>query len=306
MRRLASGLLAAVLILSGCGGGADNTESESASSQVESAVTEQPDSSRADVAIVPPDSSGTAQDVSGAQDASETAPLTFKLTIPEGYTLARIGMTLEEMGVCTAQEFLDATQTGDYSEFPLVAQQVYDENRCFKLEGYLFPETYEFYTGATADEIIRTMLSHMESRITQELRDEIAQSGYNVDQILALASIIEKESFGAEQMGMISSVLHNRLNAGQRLECDVTIKYVEGAIKPFITGDIDRYNSYYNTYKCAALPAGAICNPSYNAILAALRPQTSDYYYFLTDADGNYYYATTLEEHNANRATAGV
>lgn len=297
MRRMASGLLAAVVILSGCGGGAGDTAGSSApsSSQVES-VAPQPTSTPAQ--IVPPDSS--------VADSSEAAPLTFKLTIPEGYTLARIGMTLEEMGVCMAAEFLAAAQTGDYSAYPLVAQQTADENRCFKLEGYLFPETYEFYTGATADDVIRTMLDHMESRITEDLRAEIAQSGYTFDQILTLASIIEKEAFGAEQMPMISSVLHNRLAAGMQLQCDVTIKYVEGAIKPFIDGDIDRYNSYYNTYKCPALPAGAICNPSYDAILAALRPETSDYYYFLTDADGNYYYAATLEEHNANRATTGV
>lgn len=298
MRRMASGLLAAVVILSACSSGAgDKPESEApSSSRVESAAP-QPASTAAPAQIVPPDSSA---------DASEAAPLTFKLTIPEGYTLARIGMTLEEMEVCTAAEFLEAAQTGDYSAYPLVAQQAADENRCFKLEGYLFPETYEFYTGATAGDVIRTMLDHMESRITEDLRAEIAQSGYTTDQILTLASIIEKEAFGAEQMPMISSVLHNRLAAGMQLQCDVTIKYVEGAIKPFIDGDIDRYNSYYNTYKCPALPAGAICNPSYNAILAALRPETSDYYYFLTDADGNYYYAATLEEHNANRATAGV
>lgn len=299
MRRMASGLLAAAVILSlaGCGGGKAESGAPS-SSQVESVAT-QPTATPAPAQIVPPDSSA-------GVDSSEAAPLTFKLTIPEGYTLARIGMTLEEMGVCTAAEFLDAAQTGDYSAYPLVAQQAYDENRCFKLEGYLFPETYEFYTGATADDVIRTMLDHMESRITEDLRAEIAQSGYTFDQILTLASIIEKEALGAEQMPMISSVLHNRLAAGMQLQCDVTIKYVEGAIKPFIDGDIDRYNSYYNTYKCPALPAGAICNPSYDAILAALRPETSDYYYFLTDADGNYYYAATLEEHNANRATTGV
>ncbi len=237
---------------------------------------------------------------------SQAQPITFRLTIPEGYTLARIGMTLEEMGVCTADEFIAATQEADVNEYPLAAQQVYDENRCFKLEGYLYPDTYEFYTSAKPGDIIRTMLSNMERKITEELRAEIAQSGYTLDQIIALASIIEKEAKGVEQMGMISSVLHNRLNVGMPLQCDVTITYVEWAIKPFITGDIDRYNSYYNTYKCPALPAGAICNPRIEAILAALRPEPSNYYYFLTDADDNFYYAETLEEHEANEAATGA
>lgn len=297
MKRLATGLLAAALLLAGCAGGyTDNAQSTASAPPAQSASQAQ--SQGAAPSQLPGGQSGGG--------ASSALPATFSLTIPEGYTLARIGITLEEMGVCTAAEFLEAAQNGDFSEFPLVAQQSADENRCFALEGYLFPDTYEFYSSADADTVIRTMLAHLESKITPELRAEIAQSGYTTDQILALASIIEKEAFGAEQMPMIASVMHNRLAAGMQLQCDVTIKYVEGAIKPFITGDINRYNSYYNTYKCAALPAGPICSPSYDAILAALRPEISDYFYFLTDADGNYYYAATLEEHNVNREITGV
>lgn len=240
-------------------------------------------------------------------ESSETsAPEILTLTIPEGYTLARIGMRLEELGVCSAQMFIDAAQSGDFSQFPLVAAQLPDERRCFRLEGYLFPDSYQIYATDSPEVILQRILTHTEQKIDAVLREQIAASGYTIDEILTLASIIEKEAFGHEQMPMISSVLHNRLNQGIPLQCDVTINYVEGAIKPFISGDPNRYNTYYNTYKCEALPAGAICNPSLAAIQAALSPAQSDYLFFVTDADKQYYYASTWEGHLENISAAGL
>jgi conserved hypothetical protein, YceG family len=228
----------------------------------------------------------------------------FLLTIPEGYTLARIAMTLEEAGICTVEEFIAAAQEGDYSGFPLVAMQEPSETRCFKLEGYLYPDTYEIYTFDTPQAIIGKMLTRMEEKITPAIRAEIEASGYTTDQMITLASIIEKEAFGEEHMPAISSVLHNRLAINMRLQCDVTIVYVTGAIQPFIDGDKDRYNAHYNTYRCAGIPAGAICNPSVEAILAALRPQETDYIFFVTDENKDYFFAATWEEHQANVAVA--
>lgn len=226
---------------------------------------------------------------------------TFRLTVPEGYTLARIGMLLEEHGVCTAEAFIAASQSGDYSAVsPLIAAQPPEEGRCFKLEGYLFPDTYEFYVGESPDTILRTLLANAEKKLTPELRQAIAGSGYTADEILTLASIIEKEASNPKDMPGISAVLHNRLDQKMRLQCDVTIKYVEGAVKPFITGDVNRYNGHYNTYKCPALPAGPICNPGLHAIEAALSPADSDALYFVTDRHNRYYFADTWEEHVEN------
>ena len=233
------------------------------------------------------------------EQSSPPVPAILTLTVPEGYTLPRIGMALEEMGVCTAMAFIDATLQGDYHDFPLIAAQIPNPNRCFALEGYLFPDTYQIYASDPPEAIIRRMLSNMESKIGP-LRQAIEESGYTVDEILTLASIIEKEAFGPEYMPQISSVLHNRLNIGMQLQCDVTIVYVEGAVKPFITGDVNRYNEYYNTYKCAAIPAGAICNPGLSAIYAALYPAETDYFFFLTDKDNNYHFSATWEGHQAN------
>lgn len=290
MKKTIGLVMVAVLLLSGCSGKKKSEPALSSSSLLEA-------------------SSVVSEAASQLTPESTSLPVqqaTFKLVVPEGYTLARIGIMLEEMGVCTNAEFIEAAQTGDFSTYSLVNQQVHDVNRCFLLEGYLFPDTYEFYSTATPHEIIGTMLNNLEKRIDPALREEIAQSGFTVEEVLTMASIIEKEAFGQEQMANISSVLHNRLAIGMMLQTDVTIKYVEGAIKPFITGDINRYNSYYNTYKCPALPAGPICNPGMAAVCAALRPAQTEYLYFLTDSDKNYYYAVTWEEHLANKAAAGI
>ena len=113
--------------------------------------------------------------------------------------------------------------------------------------------------------------------------------GYSVNQILTIASMIEKETADPDIMRDVASVIYNRLNIGMKLQFDSSINYVEWYIKPYISGDINRYNAYYNTYKCAALPEGPICNPGYNAIKAALNPSDTDYLYFYSDSDGYHF-----------------
>ncbi|SDM85751.1 UPF0755 protein [Acetanaerobacterium elongatum] len=299
---LSSGILAlaAALVLTACGESTGNIGSSAESLNSSSGIWSLQSSVTTSL------TAGTSEESTASQQSSSEEPLTMSVTIPEGYTLARIGMLLEEKGICTTDEFINASQTGDFSEFPLVAQQTENPNRCFKLEGLLFPDTYEIYTGDGPDAIIRRMLAHTEEKIDNTLRAQIKDSGFTVDEIITMASIIEKEAFGSEEMPKISSVLHNRLSDKMKLQCDVTITYVEGAIKPFISGDINRYNKYYNTYKCAALPAGAICNPGLDAIKAAVNPAQTDYLYFVTDKKNNYYYAATWEEHQQNLVAAGV
>lgn len=130
--------------------------------------------------------------------------------------------------------------------------------------------------------------------------------GYTMDEIIAIASIIQKEADIIGEMNKVSSVIHNRLNASyNRLECDVTIHYLEKYVKPYLTEDKDKYNELYNTYKCYGLPAGPICNPGIAAIKAALYPEDTDYMFFVTDSDMNYYYAATYEEHLANCKKCG-
>lgn len=222
---------------------------------------------------------------------------TVSFLVPEGYTLPKIGMKLEELGFCTAAEWIETTQTMDVSAYPLAAAVPASQERCFRLEGYLFPATYTLQPDYTPADILKLMLNHTEKSITQDVRAQISAQGMTVDEAIRLASIIEKEAYGKTVMPTISSVFHNRLNAGQRLESDVTIIYVEGAIKPFISEDVNRYNSYYNTYKCKGLPAGAICNPGIASIKAAANPESTNYYFFVTDSSKQYYFSETYAEH---------
>lgn len=269
--------LLCLLLLAACGG---KTESGPASEMPAGSVP----------ASAPP--LGPASEIQSAQAM-------VKLVVPEGYTLPKIGMALEEMGICTTEEWIAAAQNGDFSDYALVAQQPANENRCYTLEGYLFPATYEFLPDATPEDIIRRMLQATEQRLTADLRAQIAAGGYTVDEVLTLASVIEKEAYGVEVMAAISSVLHNRLNAGWKLECDVTISYVMNVIAPFVENGQARYAEYYNTYKCPALPAGAICNPGMAAIQAAIAPADTNYFFFVTDSENNFYFSETLEQHEA-------
>ena len=128
-----------------------------------------------------------------------------------------------------------------------------------------------------------------------------------MDEILTIASIIQEEAGRPDQDYKVSSVLHNRLNTGTKIECDVTITYLEDYCAPFLEdGLTDSNRENYNTYKCVALPAGPICNPGYSAIQAALYPEQTNYFFFVTDKDWNYYYAATWSEHVANCRTAEI
>ena len=261
-------------------------------------------SGNADSSAAAPES---AADSAPSQDvSSEEAPKTVRITFPEGYTFTRMAEKLEENGVCTVEGLMDVVNSYDFSKYPLVAAIPEDENRCFRLEGYLFPDTYDFYTDSDPEDVLGKMIRNTENRITDAYRARAKELGYTMDEILTIASLIQGEAGNPQEIGKISSIVHNRLKAGMKLELDAFINYVEKWIKPFIGGDINRYNSYYNTYKCAALPSGPICNPGIAWIKAALYPEDTDYLYFVNDANGNYYYASTYEEHLENCEKAGV
>lgn len=227
---------------------------------------------------------------------------TVNVTIPEGFTLPQIAARLEEKGVCSKDAFLEMAQTYDFSYYSLIGALPDNPHRCFTLEGYLFPNTYNFYKGMKPQDAIGVLLRGAQAGIG----DKYAYPGMSTHELVILASIIEKEASGAADRKLISGVLHNRLEKGWKLQADPTINYVEQAIKPNITGDKDRYSAYYNTYRCAALPAGPICNPGASALDAAANPTRTAYMFFVSDkVTGEIYYAVTGEEHEANLIKAG-
>ncbi len=228
------------------------------------------------------------------------------VTIPEGYTLVDICKLLEKKGVQTFYHLFSAALNGNYPSYGFIDASRATANRRYALEGYLFPDTYRFYVGETPYNIWAKFLSNSNA----VLSGYTSYPGMTMDQVITLASLIEEEAFTGDTRANVSSVLHNRLNSGKRLELDKTINYVEWYIKPLIQSSdlsvINAYNSFYNTYKCSALPAGPITNPGRLAIEAAINPAVTNYLYFVTDAAGNYYYAATWEEHLANLKTAGL
>lgn len=237
---------------------------------------------------------------------------TVRVTFPEGYTAKQIAEKLEENGVCSAKDFMALVQ-GQYHaalSYGFIPGIENAENKAFVLEGYIFPDTYDFYKGESAEAALARFLKNTDAKLTQEYSLRAAELGYTMDEIITLASIIQEEAGNPEEMPLVSSVLHNRIESPDygKLQCDVTINYVNDCIKdsPYLTGDTEKYSELYNTYKCDGLPVGAICNPGIDAIEAALYPADTNYYFFVTDSDWNYYYAETYAEHQQNCRNVGL
>lgn len=242
-------------------------------------------------------------------ETTTTAPnarRTVMVTINEGDALTQIFKKLEENGVADFDALMETAQNYDYSYYPLVAAIPSNPNRCFRLEGYLFPDTYEFYVDMKPQDAIGKFLRVGKAKITDSMKSRASSLGYSIDEVLTVASIIEKEGANSNEIAKIAAVIYNRLEAGMKLQMDSSIYYIERHVKPYLSGDINRYNSYYNTYKCSALPAGPISNPGMGTINAALNPADVDYLYFCHDENANYYYADTYEEHQENLKKAGL
>lgn len=212
-----------------------------------------------------------------------------KVTIPEMASVDDIAKILSESGVCDKKDFLNEVRHGDFS-FDFV-KEIPEESVYYRLEGYLFPETYDFYcydSKECAHLAVLKMLSTLDERI-KPYRSEIKASGYSFHEIMTMASLVELEAGGSpSEMSNVAAVFFNRLKSKDfaTLGSSPTRKYPYG-------------NDRYNTYVCKGLPVGPLCSPSINSIKAAIYPTKDfDYYYFVTDASMNFYYKKTLKEHN--------
>jgi len=221
-----------------------------------------------------------------------TGAETVTVVIPEGFTFFQIARRLEANGVCTAADFTQAAQAYQIQSFPASIHP----QACYRLEGMLYPDTYDFYVGENPESALRRMLNNYAEK-----------SGLPDFQTLILASIIERETRSDAHMAMVSSVFHNRLAQGMRLQADATIAYVEEHIyQDAGVENPTQYAERYNTYKCPALPAGPICNPGRRAIEAAKNPSQSDYLYYFFGQDGTNHYTRSHEEHKAAMRLYGV
>lgn len=219
--------------------------------------------------------------------------ISYRITIPEGYTVAQIGDLLARKGIVERDLFEQAAARGDFS-FPFLDKAAQGPRR---LEGYLFPDTYEVRPGMSAEEIIRMMLERFASVFTPELQERARALGLSSRDVVTLASIVEREAKLDEERPLIAAVFLNRLRQGMRLESCATVQYVLSKQKETLTLEDLRTPSPYNTYLHEGLPPGPIANPGLPSLKAVLYPAEVDYLYFVARGDGSHYFSTTYGEH---------
>lgn len=231
---------------------------------------------------------------------SASARSQIKLTFPEGSDVDDIIDIFVSAGIGTREKFVSVINTFDFGFDFLPEQQ---GNRIYRLEGYLFPDTYMFYSDSSETEALYKMLSNFDRKLSAEIKSEAQRRGMTVDELITLASIIEKEAYFKSDQALISAVFHNRLKSKTlvRLESDATAVYARDAGKATRGGvptseDLSAV-SPYNTYKTVGLPPGAICSPGLDAIEAAAIPASADYLYFVCNKDKKAVFSRTYTEH---------
>ena len=251
---------------------------------------------------------------------------TVRVTIPEGTTAIAIAQKMEAAGLCTAEDFLKEANEGNFSEYTFwqyVPEDKDAPDRFMKCEGYLFPETYEFLKDDTVHNYVATFYAQFDAQFTEEMYAVLKEQGMTLPELVTLASFVQEEA-GNSQDSNVAQVFRNRLaegspyprlqsNTSSHIQSDADNNYLWNWVAPYYGGwdNIpENILAAYDTYSCTGLPAGPISNPGLAAIKAALDPQpdeeAKDAYFFVTDLKGNYYYAHTLAEHNANCKTAAA
>ena len=264
-------------------------------------------------------------DLIGALSAYAKAE-SVRLTFPEGTTAMAMAQKMEEAGLCTAEEFLEEANTGDFSAYKFWQDVPEDKDapdRFLKCEGYLFPDTYEFRKDDTVHNYVATFYAHFDKQITDAMYQKMDEQGMTLPELITLASFVQEEA-GNDQDANVAQVFRNRLsegspypklqsNASSYVQSDADNNYLWNWVAPYYGGwekIPQNIVDAYDTYTHAGLPAGPISNPGLAAIKAALDPQcdaeVQDCYFFVTDRTGHYYYAKTYAEHTVNCETAAA
>ena len=247
------------------------------------------------------------KEITTAKDLRETV----SVTVFEGSSVVKISKIVEDAGFCTAQEFIDVVENTDWSQFKFYQYVEDHELKPFKMEGFLYPETYDFYPEATAYEIAERMLGHFDELITDEMYAQMEQQGLTLQDVVTLASYVEEEAGDPINQPDVAAVFLNRLKPDSpfpKLESDVSYYYMREQVEPYLGVGRDQspvaMQEAVNTYLCVGIPITPVSCPSISAINAVLNPtQESPYYFFLTDLTGKYYYSETWEGHVKNIAT---
>lgn len=253
---------------------------------------------------------------------------TVEVTIIEGMTAIEIGRLLEDNFVCRAEDF-EKFYREKMDKYDFERRVTPSSLKFNQLEGYLFPDKYEFYecrelkadpegdvdTSKQAEEAASKIYSNFNSKITKTMYKQMNAMGLTLDELITLASMVQSEVSNVEDMRKVASVFLNRLKVGgdfSKLQSDVTVFYVQDFIEPYykdygLVTSLAAISNAYDTYECDGVPAGPICNPGMDAIGAVLDAESTDYYYFCANEEtGETFYARTLEEHEENLVLAGL
>ena len=228
---------------------------------------------------------------------------TATVTIKEGLDLNRIGDTLEEQGIFTKEEFLNEIKNNaDYYRKKYDFLSSVPKDREYILEGYLFADTYNIYVNSTPRDLIEKMLDRFDQEYTDEYKKRTKEMGKTIDEIVTMASVVERETILDSELATVAGVFYNRLDKGMMLQSCATLQYIYKDYQFSFTESQKNIDSPYNTYKYKGLPAGPISNFRASALKAALYPADTDYLYFCTKNDGTgaSAFAKTYKEHEAN------
>lgn len=225
------------------------------------------------------------------------AMVTTKVTIPEGYTMEQIFHKLEDENVCSYDDLMDAAANYSYN-YSFIDQSMQGDAK--RLEGFLFPDTYEFYQGMQASSAINKFLENFHDRITAEMLEKADERGMTMQEVVTVASMIEKEAANDDERAMIAAVIYNRIAAGMPLQIDSTIMYVLPEHKDVLTVDDTKIDSPYNTYQNKGLPPTPIANPGLASLKATLSPASTQALYYALDAEsGTHKFFTSYGEFQA-------
>ena len=227
------------------------------------------------------------------------SPSESKITIIEGWTEKQIADELGKYfgGNTFVDAFLSVSETSDL-EYEFLKSKPDGQT----LEGYLFPDTYNFFNNVTAREVVVKLLDNFDVKFTLEMRQQAEKQGKSIHEIVTLASILEREVQTLHDKKLVADIFYSRMAQNVPLQADSTVNYTTGKSLPAVTQEDIQTDSLYNTYQHTGLPPGPISNPGLDSILAALYPVNNDYFYFLTKLDtGEVIYSRTFEEHVANK-----
>lgn len=229
--------------------------------------------------------------------SGDTSPDELTLTFPEGFTVEQMAERTAAQNIGTKQEFLTAAQPAAFAEqYPFLADVPAERN----LEGYLFPDTYQVFADDTSADVVARQLATFNKKIVESA--VAASSERTLDEIMIMASIVEREVISDSDMARVAGVLWQRYDDGAGLDADATVRYALSKWDEPLTVNDLASDSLYNTRRWKGLPPGPISNPGLRAIQAAANPEKTDFYYYLSTPQGETIFSKTNDEHNQNKA----